>query len=59
MGRIKDWLMTMESLAEEALKSDLTEEEAVQYMIDNLDAHLPALKGTLRDIYRDVKQRTI
>ena len=59
MGRIKDSLMTMESLAEETLKSDLTEEEAVQYMIDNLDAHLPALKGTLRDIYRDVKQRTI
>ena len=59
MGRIKDWLMTMESLAEETLKSDLTEEEAVQYMIDKLDAHLPALKGTLRDIYRDVKQRTI
>ena len=59
MGRIKDWLVTMESLAEEALKSDLTEEEAVQYMIDNLDAYLPALKGTLRDVYCDVKQRTI
>ena len=51
--------MTMESLAEETLKSDLTEEEAVQYMIDNLDAYLPALKGTLRDVFCDVKQRTI
>jgi hypothetical protein len=55
MGRVKDWLMSMESLAEEALQQDLTEEQAVQYMTDNLDSALPALKDTLRDVYRQTK----
>ena len=53
MGRVKDWLMMMESLAEEAIENNFDEEEAVQFMIDNLDSSLPALKGTLRDIYRN------
>ena len=38
MGRVKDWLMTMESLAEESLQNNFSEEEAIQYMIDNLDS---------------------
>jgi len=53
MGRVKDWLMMMESLAEEAIENNFDEEEAVQFMVDNLDSSLPALKGTLRDIYRN------
>jgi hypothetical protein len=53
MGRIKDWLMTMESLAEEAIENNFDEEEAVQFMVDNLDSSLPALKATLRDVYRN------
>jgi hypothetical protein len=53
MGRVKDWLMTMESLAEEAIENNFDEEEAIQFMVDNLDSSLPALKGTLRDIYRN------
>jgi|TARA_R110000751_G_scaffold20613_1_gene60187 hypothetical protein len=59
MGRVKDWLMTMESLAEEALEMGFTENEAVQFMTDNLDRSNPALTDTLRDVYRDVKQRII
>ena len=58
MGRVKDWLMTMESLAEEALEQNFTEEQAVQYMIDNLDSSLPALKATLRDVYRHTKLKS-
>tara|TARA_R100000656_G_scaffold32072_1_gene27842 strand:- start:173 stop:370 length:198 start_codon:yes stop_codon:yes gene_type:complete len=57
MGRVKDWLMTMESLAEEAIDNGFDEEEAVQFMIDNLDSSLPALRGTLRDIYHSVDDR--
>ena len=53
MARVKDWLMTMESLAEEAIENNFNEEEAVQFMVDNLDSSLPALKGTLRDVYRN------
>ena len=53
MARVKDWLMTMESLAEEAIENNFSEEEAVQFMVDNLDSSLPALKGTLRDVYRN------
>tara|TARA_R100000781_G_scaffold61983_1_gene39444 strand:- start:553 stop:735 length:183 start_codon:yes stop_codon:yes gene_type:complete len=52
MGRVKDWLMTMESLAEEAAYADMDEEQGVQYMIDNMNS--PALKGTLLGIFRDV-----
>lgn len=56
MGRVKDWLMCMESLAEEAIEQDLEEEEAVAYMIDNIrTAGLPALTATLRGIYKDKK----
>ena len=56
MGRVKDWLMCMESLAEEAIEQDLEEEEAVVYMMDNLHmAGLPALTATLREIYKDKK----
>ena len=58
MGRIKDWLMIMTSLAEEALEQNLTEEQAVQYMIDNLDSSYPALKATLRDVYRRTKLKS-
>jgi len=53
MGRVKDWLMVIESLAEEAIENSFDEEEAVQFMVDNLDSSLPALKGTLRDVYRN------
>ncbi len=53
MARVKDWLMTMESLAEEAINNEFSEEEAIQFMVDNLDSSLPALKGTLRDVYRN------
>ena len=57
MGRVKDWLMTMESLAEESLQNNFSEEEAIQYMIDNLDSGHPALRDTLRDVYRNVKEK--
>jgi hypothetical protein len=57
MGKVKDWLMTMESLAEESLQNNFSEDEAVQYMIDNLDSSYPALRDTLRDVYRDVRKR--
>jgi hypothetical protein len=57
MGRVKDWLMTMESLAEESLQNNFSEEEAIQYMIDNLDSSHSALRGTLRDVYRNVKEK--
>ena len=55
MARVKDWLMCMQSLAEEAIDQNLSEKEAVQYMIDNLDVGHSALEGTLRDVYRDVR----
>ena len=48
MGRIKDWLMSMESLAEEAIANNFDEEEAVQFT---------ALRDTLRDVYRNVKEQ--
>lgn len=57
MGRVKDWLMTMESLAEESLQNNFSEEEAIQYMMDNLDSSRSALRGTLRDVYRNVKEK--
>ena len=57
MGRIKDWLMSMESLAEEAIANNFDEEEAVQFMVDNLDNNYTALRDTLRDVYRTVKEK--
>mgnify|MGYP003146535373 FL=1 len=57
MGRIKDWLMSMESLAEEAIANNFDEEEAVQFMVDNLDNNYTALRDTLRDVYRNVKEQ--
>jgi hypothetical protein len=53
MGRVKDWLMSMQSLAEEARELDLDEDQAVQFMIDNmLQQNQPALEDTLRKVYR-------
>jgi hypothetical protein len=57
MGEVKNWLMSMESLAEEAIKNNFDEEEAVQFMIDNLDSSYPALRGTLHDVYQNVRKR--
>ena len=57
MGRIKDWLMSMESLAEEAIENNFNEEEAIQFMLDNLNNNHTALKDTLRDVYRNVKEK--
>tara|TARA_R100001143_G_scaffold60746_2_gene60513 strand:- start:1903 stop:2097 length:195 start_codon:yes stop_codon:yes gene_type:complete len=57
MGRIKDWLMSMESLAEEAIANNFDEEEAVQFMVDNLNNNYTALRDTLRDVYRNVKEQ--
>ena len=57
MGRIKDWLMSMEPLAEEAIANNFDEEEAVQFMVDNLDNNYTALRDTLRDVYRTVKEK--
>ena len=57
MGRIKDWLMSMESLAEEAIANNFDEEEAVQFMVDNLDNNYTALRDTLRDVFRTVKEK--
>tara|TARA_R100000808_G_scaffold15950_1_gene36348 strand:- start:6536 stop:6727 length:192 start_codon:yes stop_codon:yes gene_type:complete len=59
MGRIKDWVMTMQSLAEEAVENNFNEEESVQFMIDNLDSSRPALEATLRDVYRGVLKRKL
>ena len=53
MGRVKDWLMSMQSLAEEAREMGLEEDQAVQFMIDNmLQQNKPALEDTLRQIFR-------
>ena len=49
----------MESLAEEALEQNVTEEQAVQYMIDNLDSGSSALRATLRDVYRRTKSKSL
>ena len=49
--------MIMESLAEEAINNGFDKEETVQFMVDNLDSSLPALKGTLRDVYDSVNNR--
>jgi hypothetical protein len=57
MGGVKNWLMSMESLAEEAIKNNFDREEAVQFMIDNLDSSYPALRGTLQDVYQNVRKR--
>ncbi|HAT65746.1 MAG TPA: hypothetical protein DCS66_14330 [Flavobacteriaceae bacterium] len=54
MGKVKQWLMTMEELAAEAVQNNFSEEEAVQYMLDNLDT---ATWSVLLDVYRDVKER--
>ena len=54
MGKVKQWLMTMEELAAEAIQNNFSEEEAVQYMLDNLDT---ATWSILRDVYQDVKER--
>jgi hypothetical protein len=73
MGRVKDWLMTMESLAEEALEAQLSEDDAIQFMANNLDysdrgllrddvrigAFLQSPAAIFRDVYRDVQQRII
>ena len=55
MSRTNDWLMSMQSLAEEAIEQNLSEKEAVQYMIDNLDTGHSALEGTLREVYRETR----
>ena len=55
MGRVKDWLMTMEELAAESIQNNFSEEEAVQYMLDNLN--IESSKNTLRDVYRNVKEK--
>jgi hypothetical protein len=55
MGKVKQWLMTMEELAAEAIQNNFSEEEAVQFMADNLNT--APVKETLRDIYQDVKER--
>lgn len=54
MGKVKQWLMTVEELAAEAVQNNFSEEEAVQYMLDNLDN---ATWSVLLDIYRNVKER--
>jgi isopropylmalate/homocitrate/citramalate synthase len=55
MGRVKDWLMTMEELAAESIQNNFSEEEAIQYMLDNLN--IESSKNTLRDVYRNVKEK--
>ena len=54
MGRVNDWLLSMQSLAEEARELDLEEDQAVQFMIDNmLQQNQPALEDTLRKVFRN------
>jgi hypothetical protein len=51
--RIKDWLMSMETLAEEAKDLNLAEPEAIEYMLTNLHVQgLPALEDVLKEIYQ-------
>jgi|TARA_R110002020_G_scaffold151313_4_gene328359 hypothetical protein len=51
--RIKDWLMSMETLAEEAKDLNLEEPEAIEYMLTNLHVQgLPALEDVLKEIYQ-------
>ena len=58
MGRVKDWLISMEDMAEDALEQEMSEKEAIKYMVTNLTKeNLPALEGTLRDVFRNVKDR--
>ena len=44
--RIKDWLMSMETLAEEAKDLNLEEPEAIEYMLTNL--HVQGLPASRR-----------
>tara|TARA_R100001143_G_C3287735_1_gene99736 strand:+ start:314 stop:487 length:174 start_codon:yes stop_codon:yes gene_type:complete len=56
--RIKDWLMSMETLAEEARESGLEEPEAIEYMLSNLHTQgLPALEDILKEIYRKKERK--
>ena len=51
--RIKDWLISMETLAEEAKDLNLEEPEAIEYMLTNLHVQgLPALEDVLKEIYQ-------
>ena len=58
-GKIKQWLMNVDELATEAIQNNLPEEEAVQYMLDNLDSVKPntATWSILLSIYQEVKER--
>ena len=57
MSRIKDWLMTMEDLAQEALDLEMNDGDAVEYMLSNIaEKSFPALKGTMEEILRKVKE---
>ena len=56
--RIKDWLMSMETLAEEARELGLDEPAAIEYMLTNLHVQgLPALKDVLKEIYRKKERK--
>ena len=45
MSRIKDWLMTMEDLAQEALDLEMNDGDAVEYMLSNMaEKSFPDLK---------------
>jgi hypothetical protein len=63
-GKIKQWLMNVEELAAEAIQNNLPEEEAIQYILDNLDSikQIRIKPNTvtwsiLLSIYREVKER--
>ena len=57
LSRIKDWLMTMEDLAQEALDLEMNDGDAVEYMLSNMaEKSFPDLKGTMEEILRKVKE---
>ena len=58
MSRIKDWLMAMEELAQEALNLNMSDKDAVDYMLSNMtETSFPALKGTMEEVLKKVKSK--
>jgi hypothetical protein len=52
MGKVKEWGMAMEELAEEAVLAGMGETEGVEYMINNLGEKYPGYKDELKKIFQ-------
>ena len=56
MGKIKDWKMAMEELAEEAIMDAMGEAEAIEYMANNLESKYP-VGQELKKIYQETLKK--